>query len=1647
MAHNMTSSDEASGWNPASNSDGEPRSTPVGPSDVLMDWKDDEIEPLTVPAHTTVTENAEASADSNVQESDTLENSQEQAAHSATDTDGGTLNADQGSSTTARPEAPIENRAETPDGNDDKRSQGLPAPESMEMGTDANNPSDGGEDVKPSPDQLFPEQSTFSPGEGDKAEISNPFDNIAAEHDNEGDKEHGNANGVVDGDKHGFWSEEPGDNVDADEGEDFFSQLKTQTKPIYVPPETDTRFEEGVPLLDEDHETPAATTKPESQIDQIFNDDEDEADSFFSEVQKSTTAQDQPSHLARKSTSQVIDSVGGAQDSPNDEASPSSGQFNTLTVPADSQKEVRKASSEDDLAARWQEVLDDDDMFLEDEAGEDPTPDQPRMPQSSDVPVTDSAGLSRSFETPESGTQPQTQPTPFASHQPSASQLPQGASLQDSQRANAVPAPSYFAPSPRPDYSASRAESFAERSKEGYKSPYDIPMDLTRPRRPVGTQKPIVAQPGNAPAAPPRSSSIPTPPPTSSMSMGPVPPPAAVPPQKNFYEELPMSPPKPRAASSGRYTPDANAPKPGFTMPPPPPINQYTNVPPPPQGAAQSYGEPQQQQQPERLDAYGNMLAPNPPSVPNASSRYSPKPPGLQAGTKPPPSSRYSPAPPPASGPPRNRYASQPQAAPGQGGNLPFQPRTSSPLAYHEKASYLPQSTGEHPPLEPPANASPTDRLHPRQSVDQGSQAPRSIDVNTGNFASDIRDSAPTLGNQKLQASPPRSTYAPPAYVNEFSKRLAPVTSSPSTFPAAPPPNSPPPRVGDSQPAPPRRSQTQSPGKQQMRAPNLSMQSVESFQRPASAHDPSSPVKDVSPYAPSQVSARNRSASQHLHFIPPNDEQQLDPLERWKGAPIVVFGFGGVVTSCFPRHIPRYIAGQAAPMIKSSPGEVKISQITDWMPAADVIVQHPGPLKAKSKKKDLLAWLSGKIAAFENEGLPEATQLHPDSHKRQDERILLWKVVRILVENDGALEGSENLQSSLRSVILPGFQTPETVQAYGGGFTGVSNLDQASAPSRPDAADPHFMENLRNDLAMGDREKAVWGAVDNRLWGHAMVLASTLDKSVWKQVVQEFVRREVRSTTGNTESLAALYEIFAGNTEESIDELVPPSARAGLQMISKGSGPEPVKNALDGLDRWRETLGLVLSNRSPEDHHALLALGRLLSSYGRTEAAHICYMFSRVPVFGGPDDPQANIVLLGADHQHFPATFFHDEDAILLTDAYEYAISVLAGASTATLPHLLAFKLIYAKLLADRGRNMEALQYCDSIAATLRATTRPSGYHHQLLFSEVGELSARLRQTTGDGGSSWISKPSMEKVSGSMWARFNSFVSGEDSDAASTGSGKGGDADVGPFAKVSGTPTVSRSPSVSDFYGSYPGTGAQPIPANGPSRYHPANQYAPNSSPEQFRGRSSFDSQRPFGAGFGPRRNSQEVSPMADNGMYQGGPFYNPPSTFGYQSTPPQSSHMPLAPVEEDMTSSAQTASPYAPVQAPSVDGMPYQPPMDDSHPFGGPLHRQDPITMSRVDDTGYVPPTSSYEPPVNEAFAISTPESKHDLAGEVSHTKDGEDEDDSDIAARSAAIQKEEKQRKDREADEAFRKAAEEDGKLPWCGLTDQSLTLLCSE
>ncbi|CAG7918030.1 unnamed protein product [Penicillium olsonii] len=1500
------------------------------------------------------------------------------------------------------------------------------------------------------------------------------------------------------------WANELGGGEESEEA-GFFSQLNTQTKPIF--PEAESRFEEGVPLLDDSAPaSPEQLPGPTSSIDNVFaNDDDDnaasffasgnqqaeqsEGDDFFGTIGKEQVQEEPKAQLTRKSTTQVLESAGFDLDSPASDASaaaqfdellkgvssqpPTVNEPQSMAEPTEEELAARWEaelgdSPDDDLAARWEAALDDDDILLETEPAQ-AMPAQSYIQQTPAPPPSGLAlGLSSPFQTPQPHSQPRPVPGVYTPHQPSTSDLLGGVSMPGTAPPAAATMSSYFSQKPVNPV-ATRGESFAEQSKQGYKSPYDLPDDISRPRKPVVTHKPVPPPVSSMPPPPlPGASGMP-PPPASGFRPPSAPPQAAAAPPpapKNFYEELPMPPPRSRPASSGRYTPNPVV-APTTMAPPPmpqqpqnpysavgslasPPQSQYppaTSAVAPPAQAAYPAAPPATQpiefplqnslQPPEQLDPYAS-LASSAPAGPPSISRYSPHPPGSQAPVKPPSSSRYSPAPPSSSGG-RNRYASQPLNVPGQ--SLPFQPRTSSPLAYHEKVSYQPDQSHQPPTLGPAINLSPP-RLH-GSGLEPHSQQQTGSPINLARRESE---------SSFAQASPPQGRYAPQEYINEFAQRLAPNSNYAPVPPAANASLSPPP--ADSQAGFIRRAQTQSPGRD-VSSPRASGPSLDTMQRPASVHASGSPTKVANPYAPVQVPLQNRAVTQHLEFIAPNDGQENDHLERWKGAPIFKFGFGGSVVSCFPRHTPRYSAGQVAPMIKPTPGETKISQLNECLPPFDTIVQHPGPLKNKSKKKDLVAWLSSRIAAFENVGVPGFDQVQSDTFKRHSEKTLLWKVIKLLVENDGKLEGSPVIQTSLRQAIFPDLPAADADGSY------VNTLDSngigfANTGSQPDSFDTKWLEELRLHLISGDREKAVWGAVDRRLWGHAMIIASTMDKAIGKQVAQEFIRREVRSKSANSDSLAALYEIFAGNVEESIDELVPPSARAGLRLISKADGQGATKNATEGLDKWRDTLGLILSNRSSEDHQALIALGRLLASYGRTEAAHICYIFSRSAVFGGPDDAQANVVLLGADPRSSPSSML-DEDAITLTEAYEYAISVLGNSPMSNMPHLLSFKLLNAKCLVDRGRNSEAQAYCDAVASALKATTRPSPYYHQNLFAEVEELSARLRQTTTDNGS-WISRPSMEKVSGSMWARFNSFVAGDESDAASTGSGKGEQGEIGPFANVAGTPTISRSPSVSDIYGSYPGpaTGGHPIPSSGASKYHPSTQYAPNGSPEQFKGRSSMDSQRsnPYFPPAG-RRSSQELSPSLDGQMSYGGPIYGSPnaSGSGYQPTPPSSSYVPLAPVEEALSPAE------GPVAAqPTINGLFYQPQGQSTAATESPYYQGPPGMPAGGQSSGspYAPPianssydpistgstyepagASSYEPiggssyePVSADIDVNGADRQEDtesIENEQPKKKSIMDDDDDDLAARAAAIQKAEN---DRLAKEAFAKAAEEDAK-----------------
>ncbi|KAI0428506.1 Sec23-binding domain of Sec16-domain-containing protein [Xylaria sp. FL1042] len=1479
--------------------------------------------------------------------------------------------------------------------------------------------------------------------------------------------------------------------------------------------ESDARYEEGLPLIPQHHspETSATVEKAGADPTELFSQDET-GDDFFAQMDESsqTAAENSLAHaLQRKSTTMVMgNNVDLEPLSPTEDFHSRLSDIPSSSVNGDSvhspEGGARITNGSEDIDAKWAAAFgdDDDDGFLL-----DTTTDSKELDPADIFGSDDEGFLDDDLPTPAAPSQTQTpqpllngaryapesvQQQSYAAPNPYAPAPPVGqipAAQQQPQYAPsnmAAPSMGYGVPPPKP--SLPKAQSFADKSKGGYQSPYDLPMDVVKPKRRASAQQlPRVNAGSPAPpsALPPKSASVYSQPPPSAGSVSSLSPPSSshsnqppshgalksipqLKPKSSFFEDLPVTS-KPRPSSRQATHPSPT--QPPYAQVRAPPQGPPMNTPPMPPAMAspptQSHLSPTQPAgvpslvAPERVSPYASLQsdAPNrslPPPIVN--SRYSPAPvhpPGAN-GTVPAPASasRYSPAP-PNSRSSSGSYSAVPNTM------LPHQPRTSSPLAHFEISRGKSDNK-----LGSPVNGDgvPLMRTSSSQYEHRVTRVPSLPPTQEVEEEQSLESS--DMGTKALGIIPPEPRYAPTQ-----SRHTPPPLGIPPSNPLSPPKRSLSnyvPHSGSNVPSketnfvPPPRSQTQSPGA--AHGHRGATKSIDSAPRPSSAHSPTSP-RSMPGTQTSQPTVRARGMSQVLNLVPPTDGRELDSLQRWRGAPSIAWGIGGLFVSTFPKDVPRYGISSTVPQIIRSPGEVKVRHMKDIQPLEDRLSKFPGPLKGKSKKKEVCVWLTAGIDGLERT-LPNVSFQQHVSHedKRAVERVLLWKILRVLVENDGVLEGNPAVEKAVRDVISPGLESasPEMSSAISTGVD-LTGMSTATTTMQADAADSAATESIRRHLLLGDREKAVWTAVDKRLWGHAILISSSMpNPELYRQVAQEFIKKEVNHAGHGNESLASLYSVLSGNFEDAVDALVPAHAQAGLQLMS-ASASATSQDVLAGLDKWRETLGMILSNRRQGDGDALRALGNLLSGYGRAEAAHICYIFARhFAIFGGLDDPNANFVLVGADHRRQSDQFAKETEALQLSEVYEYGLSLAPGSNvTQSCPHLAAYKLQHAMVLAEHGFRDKALQYCDAIWSAITSQTKKSPYFNPVLESAVDDLMRRLKQAAGEESSSWITKPKMDQVSSNMWSRFSKFVAGPDDDGADNGASGEGGAEVGPFARIAGgTPTVSRSPSVSNFevYGSSPSmpmtkasSAYAPMPAHSAvSPYEPTGAYnpAPRSSMERTSGelaRGPYD--------------------FASRGSDIQNTVPNPYAPASISNSLPKNTYQPVAPITPDASPympSSQSQPPSSPEQSSNV-GYPGYQPFNGDHSsegangipaYGVPdnnLHGQ----ASQSDNgfnSGYQPSYGGYEPPSVNSFEPPTtqtdasggyeppsyqPSSFEPPSYEPGSIDDDEleskpkkksfmDDDDDDIPGLNAKTKS--KSEKDRENEEMFKKVAEEEAK-----------------
>jgi hypothetical protein len=81
---------------------------------------------------------------------------------------------------------------------------------------------------------------------------------------------------------------------------------------------------------------------------------------------------------------------------------------------------------------------------------------------------------------------------------------------------------------------------------------------------------------------------------------------------------------------------------------------------------------------------------------------------------------------------------------------------------------------------------------------------------------------------------------------------------------------------------------------------------------------------------------------------------------------------------------------------------------------------------------------------------------------------------------------------------------------------------------------PSALSKLQEFLLRGERRKAYHYALDEKMWAHALLLSSSLDKDAWKEAAQEFIRAELMTpptdgtASNGRESLRMLYSLISG---------------------------------------------------------------------------------------------------------------------------------------------------------------------------------------------------------------------------------------------------------------------------------------------------------------------------------------------------------------------------------------------------------------------------------------------------------------------------------------------------------------------------------------
>ncbi|KAG5880668.1 hypothetical protein JTB14_037567 [Gonioctena quinquepunctata] len=335
--------------------------------------------------------------------------------------------------------------------------------------------------------------------------------------------------------------------------------------------------------------------------------------------------------------------------------------------------------------------------------------------------------------------------------------------------------------------------------------------------------------------------------------------------------------------------------------------------------------------------------------------------------------------------------------------------------------------------------------------------------------------------------------------------------------------------------------------------------------------------------------------------------------------------------------------------------------------------EFPGPLvKGSTHKKTIIEYCENKI----KDASYNRTIVDVESY------VLMWELLILLIRQNGMVVGTDIAELLLNKRELPP-PRPSSIISSMSSNNGEANptseasnllVSENTGSMMSVLKEEEVTNKFREFLLYGSGKEALEWAMKHGLWGHALFLASKLDKRTYANVMMRFAN----GLTLN-DPLQTLYQLLSGKMPAAVTCVFD-----------------------DKWGDWRPHLAMILSNSTQPPELSLKAvttLGDTLLSRGSLYAAQFCYLMAEVG-FGQHDSPETRLVLLGADHRK-PYPCFATNEAVHMTEIYEYACGL--NNPDFVLPHFQIYKYLLSTRLADRGLLEKALAYLENIAGCIDA--------------------------------------------------------------------------------------------------------------------------------------------------------------------------------------------------------------------------------------------------------------------------------------------------------------------------------------------------------